>query len=218
MNIQVLSTVPVMFSYWAKPNDANDLCSMLNQHIASVVNDNPKHFIGLGTVPMQSPQLAVEQIQKCKYDLNIKGIMIGSHINEYNLCDKQFDVIWKACEEMKMPVFIHPWGMEQKGRMANYWLPWLVGMPAETTTAILAMIFGGVFERFPELKVCFAHGAGMFPYVYGRAEHCFNVYPKDMQIDNTFPPSKYLGRIYADSLVHTNDSLDLAMKVLGEVK
>lgn len=205
-----------MFSYWAKAEHTAWLSRFLNEHVVDTVRQEPHRFIALGTVPLQSPQLAVEEIKHCK-SLGMNGIMIGTHVNELNLDDKQFDPVWKTCSDFNLPIFVHPWGMKQTGRMSKYWLPYIVGMPAETSAAICSMIFSGVFEQFPKLKVCFAHGAGMLPYIFGRAEHGFHVYPNDMQKDNPYPPRKYLNQIYADSLLHTEDAIELLIKLLGEV-
>jgi aminocarboxymuconate-semialdehyde decarboxylase len=123
----------------------------------------------------------------------------------------------KACEELGVSVFVHPWDMELGGRMKQYWLPWLVGMPSETTAAICCMIFGGVLERFPKLKVCFAHGCGAFPYTLGRIEHGFNTRPDLCATNNTVNPRSYIGQIYSDSLVHDAKSLKLLIDVIGQV-
>ena len=105
--------------------------------------------------------------------------------------------------------------------MPKYWLPWLVGMPAETSLAICSMIFGGVFERFPKLRVAFAHGGGAFPFTIGRIEHAFHVRPDLVATENTANPRKYLAngatpaRFYVDSLVHDADALMLLLKLFG---
>lgn len=90
---------------------------------------------------------------RIKFELNLNGIMIGTHVNEWNLSDSNLDPVWKVCNDYKIPIFVHPWGMEMGGRNSKYWLPYLVGMPTETTHALLCMIFGGIFEKFPSLKV-----------------------------------------------------------------
>lgn len=218
VRVQVLSTVPVMFSYWAKPQDTLDLSRFLNDDLAAVVRKYPERFVGLGTLPMQSPELAVQEMHRCVKDLGFPGVQIGSHINQWDLNSTELYPIYAAAEELNCSIFVHPWDMPTSGRMAKYWLPWLVGMPAETTTAICSMIMGGIFEKFSKLKVCFAHGGGAFPFTVGRINHGFNVRPDLCAIHNKEPPQKYLGSFYTDSLVHDPRALKLLIDVIGEEK
>jgi aminocarboxymuconate-semialdehyde decarboxylase len=102
-----------------------------------------------------------------------------------------------------------------KDRMNRYWMPWLVGMPAETSLAICSMIFGGIFEALPKLKVAFAHGGGSFPATIGRIEHGFNVRPDLVAIDNPFNPKKYLDYFYLDTLVHDERMLNYLIELFG---
>lgn len=214
VDVQVLSTIPVMFSYWAKPHDALDVSKFLNDHIAAIVHAYPKRFIGLGTIPLQAPDLAIKELERCM-EIGLRGVQIGSHVNDWNLNAPELFPVFEAAEKLGASIFVHPWDMMAKEKMNKYWLPWLVGMPAETSLAICSMIFGGVFERLPKLKVAFAHGGGAFPSSIGRIEHGFNVRPDLVAVDNNVNPREYLDRFYLDTLVHDPLMLDFLMQVMG---
>ena len=212
--VQVLSTVPVMFSYWARPQDGDYVARFLNDHVSEVCDKHPQRFVALGTLPMQSPALAVKEILRLK-SLGVPGVQIGSHVNDLNLDDKTLFPIYEALEAQEMCLFVHPWDMMGQEKMPKYWLPWLVGMPAETSLAICSMIFGGVFAKFPKLRVAFAHGGGSFPLTIGRIEHGFLARPDLCAVDNPVNPRDYLGHFYLDSLVHDTDALKYIVKLVG---
>lgn len=215
VQVQVVSTVPVLFSYWAPGESALELARYLNDHIAGVAQEHPKNIIPLATVPLQAPDLAIAEMERCKTELNIPGIQIGSHVNEWNLSDDVLFGLFEAAQDLDVAIMVHPWDMMGKETMPKYWLPWLVGMPAEQSRAICSMIFGGVFERLPKLRVLFAHGGGSFPYTLGRIEHGFNMRPDLVAVDNKKGPRDYLGHFYVDSITHDPAALRYLIDIVG---
>ena len=213
VGVQVLSTVPVMFSYWTQPEHGAEISRFLNDHIADIIIEFPRRFVGLGTAPMQDTDLAIREIERCK-QLGLAGVQIGTNVNQLNLGEPQFFEIFAACERLGMAVFVHPWEMAGEKDMQKYWLPWLVGMPAEVSRAICSLIFSGTLERLPNLRIMFAHGGGAFPATIGRIEHGFNVRP-DLFTDNADGPRRYLDRMYFDSLVHDPAALRYLIDLVG---
>lgn len=218
VQVQVLSTVPVMFCYWAKSQDGLTVARLLNDHLAEVVAQHPRNFVGLGTLPMQAPELAAREAERGVRQLGLKGFQIGSHVNQWNLSDPALFPVYQTLQELDACLFVHPWDMMGQDRMPRYWLPWLVGMPAESALAISSMIFGGVFQKFPRLRVAFAHGGGAFPMTWGRIQHGFEARPDLCAVDCQVPPKDYLGHFWVDSLVHDVRALRYLRDVMGASK
>lgn len=212
--VQVVCTIPVLFAYFSKPKDGLEVARFLNDDLANLVNKYPKKYIGLGSLPMQDPELAVQELFRIK-ELGLKGVQVGSNIEDKNLNEPDFYPVWEACEKLGLAVLVHPWNMMGKKNMNKYWLPWLVGMPAETSRAMCSMIFGGIFDKFPNLRVNFCHASGSFLSTIGRIEHGFNCRPDLVAVDNQKNPRKYCGHFWVDCITHDQDMLRYVLKMQG---
>uniref|UniRef100_A0A915DVV7 2-amino-3-carboxymuconate-6-semialdehyde decarboxylase n=1 Tax=Ditylenchus dipsaci TaxID=166011 RepID=A0A915DVV7_9BILA len=162
----------------------------------------------------------VQEIRRCVSEFNMPGFQIGSHVNEKNLDHSDFWPIYKAAEELGVCLFVHPWDMHDwDGRMNSYWMPWLVGMPSETAQAICCVLMGGILERFPRLRICFAHGGGSYAQIAGRVAHGFKVRPDLCKTDEVAKaPQSYNGKFWCDSLVHDPNVLRLLVELIGQDK
>jgi len=214
VQVQVVCTIPVLFAYWAKAKDTLDIAQFLNDDIARTVQDHPRHYVGLATLPMQDVELSIRELERCK-ELGFAGIQIGSNINGYNLSEPRFEPLWEACDRLGMAIMIHPWDMMGKEMMTKYWLPWLVGMPAETSRAACSMVFAGVFDRHPGLRVMFSHASGAFLATLGRIEHGWRCRPDLVAVDNPNNPRNYLGKFWVDSITHDARMLEYVLELQG---
>lgn len=216
VDIQVLSPIPVTFSYWADPKAAEDMSKIQNDFIADTVNKYPERFIGLGTVPLQDVEVSIREMDRCIHELGLKGIEIGTNVNGKNLDDPDFTKFFEAAEKWEVPLFVHPWETLGKERMPRHNFMYTVGMPSETALAAASLICGGVMEKFPKLKVCFAHGGGSFPYILPRLDQGWKVWPHLRVISK--PPSHYAKNFYFDSLNYDPLNIKYLVERFGHEK
>ncbi|MGG4454142.1 amidohydrolase family protein [Brevibacillus porteri] len=216
VDIQVLSPIPVTFSYWAPAVEAEVMARIQNDFIAETVNQHPNHFIGLGTVPLQDTEVAIREMDRCMHELGLRGIEIGTNVNGNNLDDPGLIPFFEMCQTWDVPLFVHPWETLGRERMPRHNLMYTVGMPSETALAAASLILGGVIEKFPRLKICFAHGGGSFPYILPRLDQGWKVWPHLRLTDQ--PPSVYAKQFYFDSLTYDPLNIQYMMKRFGEDK
>ncbi|WP_340085340.1 amidohydrolase family protein [Siminovitchia sp. FSL H7-0308] len=216
VDLQVLSPIPVTFSYWAEPNAAEEMAHIQNDFIAETVKQYSSRFIGLGTVPLQDVDVSIREMERCMFQLGLKGIEIGTNVNGKNLDDPSFSGFFEMAEKWNVPLFVHPWETLGRERMPRHHFMYTVGMPSETALAAASLINGAVMEKYPTLKVCFAHGGGSFPYILPRLDQGWNVWPHIRKIQK--PPSFYAQKFYFDSLNYDPVNLSYLVERFGYEK
>uniref|UniRef100_A0A7S2RYQ4 2-amino-3-carboxymuconate-6-semialdehyde decarboxylase n=1 Tax=Mucochytrium quahogii TaxID=96639 RepID=A0A7S2RYQ4_9STRA len=217
IDIQVVSTIPELFSYWAKGDDAADLARILNNDMSEQIalhgNDR---FIGLGTVPLQAPELAVAELQRCMCELGFAGVIIGTHINEWSLDAPELIPFWEAAEDLGACILVHPNNLETKGRDDKYLVAKVCGIGAEICHGVTCFLTAGILDKFPLLKVCFAYGGGSFPYVRGEIEHGLRNASSQEGFANAVSKDMYFGKFYCDSIVRTPESRKFLLETMQE--
>ncbi len=214
VDVQVLSPTVFTFFYGHDAALAQACASLQNEEIAAVVRRYPDRFLGLGSVPLQAPQAASDELRRAMTQLGLRGAMIGSNVNGRNLDDPALEPFWASAAELGAFIFIHPHAGAAPERLSAYYLKNLVGLPFETTIAAACLVFGGVLERHPRLKICLSHGGGFVPYQAGRFQHGWDVRAEPRaHIHN--PPSESLGRLYYDTILHSKSALEFLIGSVG---
>ncbi|WP_020499934.1 amidohydrolase family protein [Sciscionella marina] len=214
VDIQVISSTPLLFGYTHDPGRATDWCELINTRILEFCAYAPDRFVPLCQVPLQDTERACEQLDKA-LAAGHRGVHLGNHVGERGFDDGGIREFLGHCALREAPVFVHPWDMLGADRMPRYMLSWLVGMAAETQLTVLGLILSGGFEALPEnLRLCFAHGGGSFPFLLGRADNAWR--RRDIvRADSPKPPSSYVDRFFLDSAVFDPGALRLLTEVMG---
>jgi aminocarboxymuconate-semialdehyde decarboxylase len=213
VDMQVVSPAPNQYYYWADIDLAKQIVATQNEHIASMCAEHPDRIAGLGNVALQHAELSVEQLTECVRKFGLRGVEISSAVNGAELDDPLFSRFWAKAEELGCLVFLHPFGTTIGDRVNQCYLGNTIGQPLETTIALSHLIFGGVLDRQPGMKICAAHGGGYLPSYIGRSDHANQVRPEAAKIKRK--PSEYLKQIYFDSLVYTPEGLRHLIEEVG---
>jgi aminocarboxymuconate-semialdehyde decarboxylase len=214
VDMQGLSVHASMLFYAADAETGTKYARTLNDSVAKIVANYPSRFFGLATVPMQDPTRASDELMRAVQILGMKGAVIGSNINGKNLDEQQFRPFFARAEELGVPLFIHPRYVLGEERLRNFAMGPAIGFPTDTTVAVASLIFGGVLDEFPTLKMFLAHGGGTLPYLIGRLDQTWRNQPQ-VHAKLKAPPSDYLGRFYYDSVVHGQAPLAFLVKSVG---
>jgi aminocarboxymuconate-semialdehyde decarboxylase len=214
VDVQLLSPNVFTFFYGNELALTQACAALQNEEIAAVVRRHPGRFLGLGTVPLQAPQAAADELRRAMTKLGLRGAMIATNVNGRNLDDPALDPFWSAAEELGAFIFIHPQVAAAAERLTSYYLKNMVGLTLETTIAGASLVFGGVLERFPGLKICLAHGGGYVPYQAGRFQHGWEV-REEAKVRLKNPPAESIARLYFDTITHSKTALEFLVKVAG---
>ncbi len=214
IDIQAISPLPGQAVYAVPPEVGAEAARVTNDGIASAVARHPDRFIGMGIVPLQATDLAIAEMKRCVRDLGLRGIEISSHVDGQELSEPRFHAFFAAAAEMGVLLFLHPLGFTHGERLRQHYLNNLLGNPIDSTIAITHLIFEGVLERLPGLKLCIAHGGGYASTYWGRLDHAWRSRP-DCRMHISKPPSHYLRRLYFDTLVFDREQLQFLLRTYG---
>lgn len=214
VDVMALSPTPQPGYYKADRALSQSVSALQNDYVARVVGDNRGRFVGLGIVQLQHVADSVAELERAVTQLGLKGVFVAAHVAEYELGDARFDPFWAAAEDLGALIFLHPMGFTEPKRLEPYFMTNVVGQPLETTLALAQMIFGGVFERFPRLKVLAVHGGGFLPFYLGRFEQAYRE-RKECRVHIQRPPKDYVKQIYFDTVVFEPEAIAYLVALLG---
>ena len=215
MDRAVLQPTQTMFFYWAETAAAAELTRMVNEYTAQGVQKYPESFAGLATVPLQDVDLAIKELTHAVQELGLKGVVTGSHINGQGFDEEQFQPFFEKVEALDVPIFIHPSSPAGIERVRNYYLANFLAYPLESTVAAAQLVFGGVLDRYPNLKFCLSHAGGVLPFLLGRLEHGQSV-RAEAQEHCKHPFHHYLKNFYVDTITFRPDTLRFVLEIMPE--
>jgi aminocarboxymuconate-semialdehyde decarboxylase len=214
VDVHVLSATPQTYLYDQEPALGAATAAIQNDQIASLVKTHPDRLMGIATLPMQAPERAAEELRRAVRTLGLRGAMIGSNVMGKNLDDPSFEPLWQTAAELGAFMLIHPVNVAGADRLRSYYLNNLIGNPLDTTIAAACLVFGGVLERYPDLKVLLVHGGGFVPYQAGRWVHGWQVRPEP-KVNVGQSPGPWIDRFYYDTILHAKAQLEFLVASVG---
>jgi aminocarboxymuconate-semialdehyde decarboxylase len=214
VDVQVVSVCPQTFVYAQPPALAAAFARIQNEQMAKLVKARPEHFLAIATLPMQAPKLAADELRHAMRVLGLRGAQIGSNIAGKNLDDPELEPVWATAAELDAFILVHPINVAGMDRLGSYYLNNLIGNPLDTTIAAACLVFSGVLERYPTLKICLAHGGGFVPYQAGRFLHGWHVRAEPKK-KLPKPPTDSLNRFLFDTITHSKDVLEFLVGNVG---
>lgn len=212
--LNVLSSTPFAFLYEVEDDLAVELARFHNDQLSELVKKYPDRFAAMATLPLQVPDEALKELTRATKTLGLRGVEIGSHVGKRELGDEVFWPIYKALEDLNMPILIHPHHVAGLDRLLDFYLNNLIGNPLDTTIAAAKLIFSGVLEKYPELKIILAHAGGQFPYIIGRWEHGYQVRPECKEKVHQSPMA-FFKNFYFDTITHNPEALRYLVSLAG---
>lgn len=213
VTFQAVSIAPPQYHYWAEPDLGTEVAKIGNDAIATLVDTLPERVVGLGTLPMQSPERAVTELERITATFGFPGVSINPSAEGVDYDDARYEQFWAKVEELDVLVVLHPNGFSNGERLTRHYLVNVVGNPMETTVALSNIVLGGVIERHPRLKLLAVHGGGYLPFYMDRMDHAYRNRP-DVGANIKRAPSTYLKQLYFDSVVF-GDGLDYLVDRVG---
>jgi aminocarboxymuconate-semialdehyde decarboxylase len=214
VDVQVLSVTPQTFLYGQPPALAAAFARIQNEQLAKLAKARPDRFLAIATLPMQAPKLAADELRNAMTVLGLRGAHIGSNVAGRNLDDPELEPVWATAAELGAFILLHPINVAGADRLSSYYLTNLIGNPLDTTIAAACLVFSGVLERYPKLKICLAHGGGFVPYQAGRLVHGWQVRAEPKR-KLAKPPTDSLKRFYFDTIVHSKEALEFLVDTAG---
>ncbi|MGZ5384078.1 MAG: amidohydrolase family protein [Acidimicrobiia bacterium] len=214
VEVQAVSIAPYQMYYWAEPEIGSEVTRLINDELAETVAKDPERMIGLGTVPLQETGAAIAELERCIGELGFRGLEVGTNVNGEDLSSARLEPFWARVEELGAVVFIHSTGFSHPDRIMGHYFVNVIGHPLEGTLAASHLIFDGVMERHPALKIVMAHGGGYLPAYAARMDHAYHA-RRDVREGLPKPPGTYLRQFYFDTMVFEPDQLGFLIGKYG---